>query len=134
MRRREFDEACRRHARRALVTTTVATALGVVAMAGTPADAAPALFWVSEPVRPGEVALVYGGDLKGVREVWVQRVSDDDPGVPPPTPAVVTGTAVEVLQPSDGSFKFEVPAKMSEGVFATTLGGRPRLISVPNVE
>ena len=134
MRRREFDEACRRHARRALVTTTVATALGVVAMAGTPADAAPALFWVSEPVRPGEVALVYGGDLKGVREVWVQRVSDDDPGVPPPTPAVVTGTAVKVLQPSEGSFKFEVPATMSEGVFAMTLGGRPRLINVPKVE
>ena len=84
----------------------------VVQLVGTHADAAPTVFWVSEPVRPGEVALVYGGELAGVREARVERLADADPGMPPPRATVANGVAVRVLQPSDGSLKFVVPATM----------------------
>ena len=108
--------------------------VGAVQALGTPADAAPALFWLSEPLRPGEVALAYGGELAGVREVRVERLADSDPGMPPPRASVASGVAVRVLQPSDGSLKFVMPATLEEGVFAINVGGGPRMANAPRVE
>src|SRR5437867_11115301 len=101
-----------------------------------PAAAAPTVFWVSEPVQPGEVVLLYGGGLGEVREVTVRRLADDAPGVPPPQSSASEAEAVRVptLQPSDSSLKFMLPAGMSTGVFAVAFGGGPWLINVPKVE
>jgi hypothetical protein len=60
----------------------VALTLGLAAVA-TSAAAAPSVTWLSEPAEPGDVVLVYGGDLAGVREVGVWRLGDGDPGAPP---------------------------------------------------
>jgi len=116
------------------VAAAWAIVVGAVQALGTPADAAPALFWLSEPLRPGEVALAYGGELAGVREVRVERLADSDPGMPPPRAPVASGVAVRVLQPSDGSLKFVMPATLEEGVFAINVGGGPRMANAPRVE
>src|SRR2546425_3406955 len=101
-----------------------------------PAAAAPTVFWVSEPVQSGEVVLLYGGGLGEVREVTVRRLSDDAPGVPPPRPVASGAEAMTLpaLQPSDGSLKFVLPARISTGVFVVDFGGEPRLINAPRVE
>ncbi|HKZ04806.1 MAG TPA: hypothetical protein VJU81_04980, partial [Methylomirabilota bacterium] len=64
-------------------------ALGLGFGFGSPAAAAPAVFWMSEPVEPGGVVLLQGGDLDGVREVRVWRLPDGDPGAPPEAAAAV---------------------------------------------
>jgi len=118
------------------VTLGCGVSLVSLLIAVLPATAAPTVFWVSEPVQPGEVVLLYGGGLGEVREVTVRRLADEAPGVPPPQSIASEAEAVRVptLQPSDSSLKFMLPAGMSTGVFAVAFGGGPRLINVPKVE
>ena len=119
-----------------LVTLGCGVSLVSLLIAALPAAAAPTVFWVSEPVQPGEVVLLYGGGLGEVREVTVRRLTDDAPGVPPPQSIASEAEAVRVptLQPSDSSLKFMLPTGMSMGVFAVAFGGGPRLINVPKIE
>ena len=102
------------------------------------ATAGPTIFWASEPVEPGDVVLLYGGDLAGIREVEVSRLPDADPGGPPSTlPVVAAGTAairVPAVQSSAASLKFVLPASLAVGVFAVDAGEARRLIGVPKVE
>lgn len=104
--------------------------------AAVPAADAAAVFWVSEPARPGDVVLVYGGDLGGVHEVGVWRLADGDPGSPPGPAAPPAGRPVRVpaLQPDEGSLKFVLPAAIPPGVFEIDVGGARRLLGRPRVD
>jgi hypothetical protein len=109
----------------------------IVTMAGMPAAVVPAVFWVSEPIQPREVVLLYGGDLEGVHELTVWRLPDDDPGLPTQSPQskvqrpTADAHSVATLQPSESSLKFVLPSGMAKGVFAVDFGGEPQLIDVP---
>ncbi len=112
-------------------------AFAVLVLTAAPAAASPTVFWVSEPVRPGAVVLLYGGELGKVREVSVWRLADEEAGMPPPRgsgPRVQRALRVRALQPSDGSLKFVLPAGLKNGIFAVDPGGEPKLINAPRVE
>ncbi len=108
------------------------------------AAAAPTIVWASEPVAPGDVVLLQGGDLEPVREVRVWRLSDGEPGPAPASPlppaaiAASLGSAaaarVAAIQPSDASLKFVLPATLSPGMFAVDVGSGPRLVGQPRVD
>src|SRR5205823_2014539 len=59
--------------------------------------AEPKIFWASEPANPGDVIMLYGGDLKGVRRTGVGSEQ------------------IDVLQASDQCLKFQLPAMLSPG-------------------
>ncbi len=92
------------------------------------AGAAPTLFWASDPIRPGETALVVGDGFGEKPRVEIARLPDG----PSFTPIAQgfrwpgKGQPVEVIQPCDTSLKFVVPAGLRFGVFAfriSTPGG-----------
>lgn len=100
-----------------------------------PVLAAPAITWISEPANPGDVILLYGGDLANVRDVAVCRLPDLEPGKPPaPTaPRCKSPVRAPALQPSEVSLKFVLP-DAAPGVFALEVGGERRLLGVPRVD
>jgi hypothetical protein len=92
-------------------------------------------------VDPGDLVLLYGGDLAGVREVVVWRLPDTEPGGPPsapevpaPLPAGTQAIRVRSIQPSTASLKFVLPASLAPGVFAVDAGAGPRLFGVPRLD
>ena len=112
--------------------TTALAALG----AGT-SSAGPQVFWASDPVRPNETVLLQGNDFGSAAVVEVSRW--DDAMVTAPTAEVEakSWTRVPVLQASDCSLKFVVPADWKMGVFAcrVTAGGAtsaPVLVNAPD--
>ena len=100
------------------------------------ASAAPVVFWVSEPVSPGDVVMVYGGDLQDVHSIQISRLPDLSPGGTLKATSNATVRAlVPVLQGSDHSLKFMLPNSFVPGVFALGYGGNsPRLIDAPRVD
>jgi hypothetical protein len=87
----------------------------------TPAFGAPQIFWASDPVRPGEAALLVGdgfGDHPRIELTPLDDVPDRAPG---PVERGETGTTVEPLQASDQSVKFLVPTRFKPGVYAVRL-------------
>jgi hypothetical protein len=113
--------------------------VGLALALGTPAAAAPVVFWMSEPVEPGGVVLLQGGDLDGVREVRVWRLPDGDPGSPPAAAPAVPGASasaarVPAIQPAGGSLKFVLPAGLTPGVFGVDVGGGARALGRPQVD
>jgi hypothetical protein len=101
----------------------------------------PTVFWASEPVDPGDVVLLYGGDLAGVSELEISRLPDAEPGGLPSasqarraSPAGTPAVRVPSIQASDGSLKFVLPASLTPGLFAVNAGGARRLIGLPQVE
>ena len=112
--------------------------LGLGLGLGAPAVAAPVVVWMSEPVEPGGVVLLQGGDLEAVREVRVWRLPDGDPGAPPagaPTVPAAPASAARVptIQPTNASLKFVLPAG-TPGVFGVDVGGGPRALGRPQVD
>lgn len=98
--------------------------------------AAPFVTWLSEPAGPGDVVLVYGGDLAHVREVSTCRLPDGEPGMPRAATRAPECTAplrAATLQPSDQSLKFELPAGPA-GIFALDVGGARRVLGAPRVD
>ncbi|NOZ21245.1 MAG: hypothetical protein GXP25_09155 [Planctomycetes bacterium] len=82
------------------------------------AQAPPTIFWASEPVRPGEAALVSGADFGPGAKVELALLPADRPGMPGANAKLaVKPQAVETLQPSDTSVKFVIPQDMRAGVF-----------------
>ena len=75
--------------------------------------AAPQVFWASDPVRPNETVLLQGNDFAGQPRVEVTRLADGDATAP-----AAPWTAAAVLQGSDCSLKFALPADWKMGVFA----------------
>jgi len=82
------------------------------------AQAAPVVFWHSDPVSPGETVLLVGDDLDG-STVQVRRMDDTDP-----YSEVVelgwrdAGPVAPVLQPCGQSLKFVIPRTLEPGVYA----------------
>lgn len=88
-------------------------------------SAAPQVFWASDPVRPNETVLLQGSDFGGVEAVEVARLEDGKPTVPAALGETKAWTRVPVVQASDCSLKFTLPADWKMGVFAcrVTVGG-----------
>ncbi|MEN6304173.1 MAG: glycosyl hydrolase family 28-related protein [Armatimonadia bacterium] len=70
------------------------------------AEAAPTVFWASDPVRAGETVIVVGDGLAGARVTVA-------PYTTKPGPARV----VPLIQPSDGSLKFVIPGDLKSNLF-----------------
>lgn len=83
---------------------------------------APSLFWVSDPVFPGESVLTVGDGFKdGMRVAVRQRsVALSDGGAK--TDKGSSWTDVEPLQVSEKSVKFIIPANFIKGVYEVRIG------------
>ena len=95
--------------------------LYALALFVTPAFGAPQIFWASDPVRPGEAALLVGDGFGDHPRIELTRLQDDPGDAPAPVERTGTGTTVEPLQASDQSVKFIVPADFKEGVYAARI-------------
>lgn len=79
-------------------------------------SAAPAIFWASDPVKPGETVLVMGDGFGDKPAVQVQRLADDKGG------SAGGSMAVEPLQASDQSLKFRLPEDLGAGAYRVQIG------------
>ncbi len=84
--------------------------------------AAPAVFWASDPVRPGETVLALGAELGTQPTVVVERLMDGVVSQPPAAaPAInVIGPSATVRQADGRSVKFTMPTGVP-GVYAWRL-------------
>jgi hypothetical protein len=79
-------------------------------------SAAPKIFWASDPVHPNETVMVSGADLGGVNAVVeIARLGDAPHPLHNGDP--MEWTRVPVLQGSEETLKFVVPAAFKMGVF-----------------
>ena len=79
-------------------------------------SAAPDLFWGSDPVRPGEVALLIGDGLDSVSHVFVS-LSNNDKNASSSQEKPGLGQEAEILDLSNESLKLLVPEDLQEGVY-----------------
>ena len=82
----------------------------------------PVVFWASDPVHPGETALVLGDGFGEQARVSVGRLAD----LAAAEPAAAEPIAVEVVQRSPQCVKFVLPPQLPDGVFSyriTAAGG-----------
>src|SRR4030042_1954352 len=102
------------------------------------ASASPSIFWISDPVQPGEVVMVEGanwGDFPRIELSWLR---DDKPGQPAVgSPAIQKNVVLTPLQVTASSVKFLVPANWKEGVYSFQVSGNdarsvPELINAPD--
>jgi len=85
------------------------------------ASAAPVVLWASDPVRPGETALVFGEGFERTTSIEVVRLDDGLPGEPPPPGSILArgrAITVEPIQPRPRSVKFVIPLAFRMGVYA----------------
>jgi hypothetical protein len=82
--------------------------------------AAPIVFWASDPVQPGQTAVVIGEGFGEKPRIEVSRLPDGPPGHPMPKSDHPTTSfvAAAAIQASDRGFKFTVPASLKPGIFA----------------
>lgn len=97
----------------------------VLAILATAAVAAPAVYWASDPVRPGETVLACGSGFGAKPTVSVGRLADKPAGVPPAAKLLfpTDARAATLYQPGDESVKFGLPGDVKPGVFAYRLTG-----------
>ncbi len=103
--------------------------------------AGPVVFRASDRVGPGDVVLLSGGGLQAVESVWVWRLPDGAPRMPPGDPTGMPPAKVakvKALQPSAGSVKFQIPESLAPGVYAfSALAGdartTPQLLNRPEL-
>jgi len=94
---------------------------------------APAIFWSSDSLQPGDVVLLYGNVLAPVSQVRVWQLPDD-PTVASATELAPPATAVTqtVYQSCNASLKFLLPTTFQPGVYAVeVLGGKPLVLNRP---
>lgn len=111
----------------------------IVAMAAVMARGeTPAVFWASDPVRPGETAMVIGENLGEGATVELARLPDGRVGKPGETltwPRRCVSVAPQ--QPGRQSVKFAVPADLKPGLFAVRVatggGSAVRVLNRPQV-
>ena len=82
----------------------------IVTWSAPSAVAAPAIFWASDPVKPGETVLIVGDGFGDKPAVRVERLADDA-GKP------ATSMTVQTMQASDQSLKFRLPDDLGIGVY-----------------
>jgi hypothetical protein len=94
---------------------------------GTDAGAgAPAVFWASDPVQPGETVMAFGAGFGETPVIEVARLADGWGAGEPVEQAVEwpgRGRRAAAIQPGDTSVKFAVPAELKPGVFAYRIAG-----------
>lgn len=95
--------------------------LVLLALFVAPALGAPQIFWASDPVRPGEAALLVGDSFGDQPRIELMRLNDDPGSAPDSVKWEGNGTTVEPLQASDQSVKFLVPTRFKPGVYAVRL-------------
>jgi len=98
----------------------------------------PSIFWVSDPVQPGEVVMVEGanwGDSPRIELGWLR---DDKPGQPAVgAPAIQKSAVLTPLQVTPSSVKFLVPADWKSGVYSFQVSAddarsAPELVNAPD--
>jgi len=100
---------------------------------------APSIFWASDPVRPGEAAMVIGDDFGNAPTLEVIRLPDGRARVPTKEALVWPRrfTAVAPLQANAQSVKFVVPKTFDSGLFAVRVstgnGTAVRVLNRPQV-
>ncbi len=100
------------------------------------AETEPAVFWASDRLEPGHIAMLYGGALGGRPTVRVWRVEDGDPGQPGAAHPSAPAGALELpaLQSVEESLKFQIPAGWKPGLFAAQAGGAaPVVMNRPEI-
>ncbi len=108
--------------------TTIALMLcliSIVALAVVPGATAPAVYWASDPVRPGETVVACGAGFGAKPAVMVGRLADKPAGQPPAgAPGFPADARLAALyQPGDESVKFGLPTDLRSGVFAYRVTG-----------
>ncbi|MGC8667817.1 MAG: LamG-like jellyroll fold domain-containing protein [Chthonomonadales bacterium] len=86
------------------------------------AHASPVVFWVSQPVQPGDTALVFGSGLGTTRLVKIWRLADGpvkNPSAQVRLPG--SGLALRPVQLDDRAAKFILPPHWKNGVFVARL-------------
>jgi hypothetical protein len=102
------------------------------------AQAAPAAFWVSQPVAPNETVVVSSGNTTSSANVLVSRFNDDAPGSPLSGVSTNDGwQSITPLQATISTLKFLLPnAKPGVYGFQITDGGQTgstTLINAPDI-
>lgn len=99
----------------------------------------PSIFWVSDPVQPGEVVMVAGANWGESPRIEISWLRDKRPGQPlaDSTLTVQKSAMVTPLQVTSSSVKFLVPEDWSSGVysFQVSAGGAmsaPILVNAPD--
>jgi len=125
-----------------LVPVLAAAVLSLAACLDAQADEGgrcPVIFWASEPVRPGETAMVIGENLGDCPSVEIVRLPDGRAKEPAQENAVWPkgGAKVDVLQANAQSAKFIVPTAFKPGLFAIRLVARgvaaERIVNRPQI-
>jgi len=96
-------------------------ALAYFLLAVSVADAAPAVFWGSDPIGPGQTAMLYGGEFSGNAVVEGWRVDDaaiSDPKASATAAPQSAARKLDVLQASRECLKVLLPADWAPGLFA----------------
>ena len=99
----------------------LALAAGLTFVGGAQAAEAPVVFWAPDQAGPGDVILVYGGNLAAADAVVAWRLPDGSPALPPaaaPSVAPADAPRLKPLQRTDNSLKFLLPEILAPGVFA----------------
>jgi hypothetical protein len=124
----------------------VVLAISVASAASSDAAPRPCIFWASDPVRPDETVLLQGSDFPAAAVVEITRL-DNTPtgaGADGALPArdaqlgqIKAWTRVPVLQGTDETLKFVVPADWAPGVFACRIvaagaASEPTLLNEPD--
>lgn len=92
----------------------------------------PSIFWLSQPVSPGDVISVYGHGLENLRTATVQRLEDDPSSEQANGPEII----VQAEKVTNESLLLRLPASLAPGSYA--LKGQAdnnpvALINVPKV-
>ncbi len=95
--------------------------LVLLALFVAPALGAPQIFWASDPVQPGEAALLIGDDFGNHPQIKLTPLNDVPNSTPGPVKQMKTGTTVKPLQASDQSLKFLVPTQFKSGVYEVSI-------------
>lgn len=93
----------------------------LLALFAASAFGSPQIFWASDPVRPGEAALLVGDGFSDHPRIVLTPLDDVPDRAPGPVERTETGATVEPLQASDQSVKFLVPTRFKPGVYAVRL-------------
>lgn len=100
------------------LSSIMGAAVALLMLGGTAAGAAPAVFWASDPVKPGQTVQLTGVDLDRVDAVEVSRLPDAIGATrtvyPAPQPA-------EVLAKTESTLSFVLPSGLEPGVYSATL-------------
>ncbi len=85
-----------------------------------PVVASPTVFWASDPIQPGQTAVIIGEGFGKKPKIAISRVSDvaSDPLASSHAPSSEGFVSVDAIQASDQGLKFTVPSALQAGIFA----------------